>query len=446
MINVGTARRYCEKRHWSDECPKYRTVSERKRQLKDSCYKCLKAGHMSKDCKHSKVCVHCGEVNTHHRCLCPKKYASNVSTAHLVEETDAKAEIDEFAEENIMVSSGEMVLMQTAKAETQSPNNSESGHVRILLDSGSQRTYVTESLAEKLKLTRESEEVIKLVTFGSDKPKTVKTVQTKFSIKLNNGQYLDISANIVPIINGTVQRKPSKFHTSENLDHLVRSLDMADSISSETESSTVELLIGNDYYLVIILSQKTEVQPGLYLLASKLGWILTGRMSEVESELNQTNMLILTYGTNVSNTSVFTPSEPDLEDFWNSESIGVYDNPRTSTDEMVMRNFKETVKFEDGRYQVTWPWKDTPPDLPVNRELAMGRLKSTVSRMRSKPDLMKRYDAIIQDQLDKEIIEKVNSIFADGTTHYLPHHAVINPLKPTTKLHLVYDASARSRK
>ena len=66
--------------------------------MKDSCHKCLKAGHMSKDCKRSKACVHCGEVNTHHRSLCPKKYASNVSTAHLVEETDEKAEIDEFAE------------------------------------------------------------------------------------------------------------------------------------------------------------------------------------------------------------------------------------------------------------------------------------------------------------------------------------------------------------
>ena len=34
--------RYCEKRHWSDECPHFRTFEERKRQLKDSCYRCLK--------------------------------------------------------------------------------------------------------------------------------------------------------------------------------------------------------------------------------------------------------------------------------------------------------------------------------------------------------------------------------------------------------------------
>ena len=114
-----------------------------------------------------------------------EKYTSNVSTAHLAKETDGTAEIDALAEENVLISSGEMVLMQTARAEIHSPNNSVSEHVRILLDSGSQRTYVTESLAEKLKLTRESEEEIKLVTFGSDKPNTVKTIQLKLSIKLN---------------------------------------------------------------------------------------------------------------------------------------------------------------------------------------------------------------------------------------------------------------------
>ena len=212
---------------------------------------------MSRDCKKGKACVHCGEVNAHHRSLCPKKFRNTISSAHLTEEVSEFSE--NYAEENVIVSSGEMVLMQTAKTEIKNQNNSRSEQVRILLDSGSQRTYVTESLAEKLQLKRENEEEIKLVTFGSDKPKTVKTTQTKLKIKLNDSHYLDICANIVPVISGTLQRKALKRCSSKNVDHLMKSFDMADTNLSETESSTVELLVGNDNYLNLVLSQKIEV-------------------------------------------------------------------------------------------------------------------------------------------------------------------------------------------
>ena len=50
-------------------------------------------------------------------------------------------------------------------------------------------------------------------------------------------------------------------------------------------SSSVELLIGNDYYLDIILPQKIEVQAG----------ILSGRTSEITNETSEaSNESILT--------------------------------------------------------------------------------------------------------------------------------------------------------
>ena len=103
---------------------KYRTVSERKKQLKDSCFKCLKTGHIAKDCKKGNVCVHCGEMNDHHRSLCTKKFTSNVSSAHLTKEIDELSEKSAHADERALVSSGEMVLMQTAKTEIKRPNRS----------------------------------------------------------------------------------------------------------------------------------------------------------------------------------------------------------------------------------------------------------------------------------------------------------------------------------
>ena len=67
------------------------------------------------------------------------------------------------------------------------------------------------------------------------------------SIKLNNGHYLNISANVVPMISGTVQRKALSICHSENFNHPDRSLDMADTIPAEVESANVVLLIGSEF-------------------------------------------------------------------------------------------------------------------------------------------------------------------------------------------------------
>lgn len=159
-------------------------------------------------------------------------------------------------------------------------------------------------------------------------------------------------------------------------------------------------------------------------------------------------MLILTYGNDVTGTSAFSsidsahPQKLDLEDFGKMESIRNLDNLKTLTDEMVNERFEESLKFEDGRYQVTWPWKEDMPDLPMNRELALGRTKSSVARMKNKLEMMKAYDTVVKYQLGKGIIENVSETSADCQKHYLPNHAVINPLK----VRIVYDASAKARK
>ena len=55
-------------------------------------------------------------------------------------------------------------------------------------------------------------------------------------------------------------------------------------------------------------------------------------------------------------------------------------------DDKALQKFNDTVRFEDGRYQVTWPWKEEYPSLPTNYELAMGRLRSLVNRLTRNPE------------------------------------------------------------
>ena len=211
---------------------------------------------------------------------------------------------------------------------------------------------------------------------------------------------------------------------------------------TEWETSSVELLIGNDYYLDIILPQKMEVQPGLYMLGSKLGWILSGRTSEIVERTTEPSMLLLTQGKRIENETSFLtsldkslPTKPNIEDLWRLESIGINDSPVESDNEVARKKISETLKFEQGRYTVSRPWKEDQPDLPENRTLALGRLKSLVSRMKSNPELIHKYDDIITYQLNKGIIGKVGSEPNSLIKHYIPHHAVVNPAKATTKVY-----------
>ena len=74
--------------------------------------------------------------------------------------------------------------------------------------------------------------------------------------------------------------------------------------------------------------------------------------------------------------------------------------------------------------------------LPDNCQL------SVLKRLRQNPDVLEKYNDTIQEQIRAGIVEDVPSE-AGGPVHYLPHHAVIHTDKSTTKLRIVYDASAK---
>ena len=108
-----------------------------------------------------------------------------------------------------------------------------------------------------------------------------------------------------------------------------------------------------------------------------------------------------------------------------------------SGDDKALRKFSETVQFEDVRYRVTWPWKEERPMLPSNYDLALGRLRSLVNRLMKNPDHLRKYNAVLQDQLEKGIIEVVPEQDSGETLkHYIPHHEIVTPEKTTTKFAL----------
>ena len=77
--------------------------------------------------------------------------------------------------------------------------------------------------------------------------------------------------------------------------------------------------------------------------------------------------------------------------------------------------------------------------------LSRRRLTGLLRRLKQSTEILKEYTSIIRNQLEQGVVETVKeNDVSSGTIHYLPHHAVVLHDKDTTKVRVVYDASARS--
>ena len=74
-------------------------------------------------------------------------------------------------------------------------------------------------------------------------------------------------------------------------------------------------------------------------------------------------------------------------------------------------------------------------------------MKCLQRKMFKEPEVIHEYNQIIEDHVNKGIVEKVateeNKGKENERVHYLPHHAVIRRDRETSKLRIVYDGSAK---
>ena len=98
------------------------------------------------------------------------------------------------------------------------------------------------------------------------------------------------------------------------------------------------------------------------------------------------------------------------------------------------------------RYSLKLPWREKNFYLPNNRVLAEGRLKSQLRKLRKTPEILEAYDGTIKEQLKEGIMEEIPEKPTGSRITYLPHQAVVRKDAETTKVRVVYDASAKPSK
>ena len=58
---------------------------------------------------------------------------------------------------------------------------------------------------------------------------------------------------------------------------------------------------------------------------------------------------------------------------------------------------------------------------------------SLLSRLKKEPDILREYESVIREKLDRGIVERVEEKPSEEVeVHYLPHHPVIRKNKQTT--------------
>ena len=179
---------YCKRQHFSASCETVKDINQRKNiLLRDRrCFTCLKTGHPSENCRSTRKCRKCS--GNHHQSICHKDYqdvkqGSGGDTDSLRKQNDKNSELpksgdDDKTGEHMRTVTGTVkgknVLLQTATVMACNENSGKGVPVRILLDCGSQRSYVTNCLKSELDLKAVKTKNVHLNTFGDDKFKKTK--------------------------------------------------------------------------------------------------------------------------------------------------------------------------------------------------------------------------------------------------------------------------------
>ena len=86
----------------------------------------------------------------------------------------------------------------------------------------------------------------------------------------------------------------------------------------------------------------------------------------------------------------------------------------------VYETFKNEIYFDRQHYITSLPFKPHHKPIRDNFMLSKHRLHSLKNKLDRDPDSKRGYHEILQDYIEKGIIEKVDDEGIPGKTHYLP--------------------------
>ena len=270
---------FCKDNHENAACDKAKKLSfdVRKNIVKENscCFKCLKRGHRSRDCRVRLSCGWCG--NRHVILFCPD--LCNNSNNLKSNKSESPVE-NEVVEQNLAsFCSLPDVYLQTIRVRLYSDNKVK--YARAVIDGGSQRSYIKASVVEFLGYESTGKVEIAHSLFGGVKTQSQPHEIYLVRMKSIGGDYAcnframskDVICADIPSVKRTewVEELKDKHISLGDLDS-----------SDEHFDDSIDVLIGADIAGKIMMGQKHDLSNGLTVIQTVFGWTVMGQVSNTE--------------------------------------------------------------------------------------------------------------------------------------------------------------------
>ncbi|XP_041452039.1 uncharacterized protein LOC121405436 [Drosophila obscura] len=288
---------------------------------------------------------------------------------------------------------------------------------RVLLDSGSELSYISERCIQALGLSRFPSRIL-VSGISSIKAETTRGCSTLDMQSRISEHTMKVRAHVLSKITSTLAR--------HDIDAAaLRAFDGFDLADSEYQSlAPVDILLGSDYVWTVFTGQKMFDSHGNVIAISTIfGWVITS----------------ITTSNSSSTMTMHTAIDIDasLRRFWELEDVNQEFQREPEDDEVEQHFMKTHTRDSKGRYIVELPFKDPNQQFSDTLHGALARFRGVERRLERDPDLHAQYVQFMRDYLNLGHMRELSPEDIDKKPcFYLPHHPVI-----TQKLRVVFDGS-----
>lgn len=454
----------CSESHFIRACSTFlrMSIADRRTEIKKHrcCFNCLSPGHSVSECRNRSNCQTCNK--RHHTLLhdsssgasiaaAPAHHSFTPASVHQASATTPTPVISplgpapalhslvpapthvssHIAAPLTTSSSPAHVLLATAIVKAVSSTGALIS-LRALIDQGSQVTFISENAAQLLRLKSIATGDCWSISGigGSPAGRTRNIVQLQLRSSYLAGFELSLNALVIKRVTGMI---PQTQCATESWPHIA-GIELADPLFNVP--GAIDILLGANAYPQIIQSGLLRGPIGSPIAqATVFGWILSGSTSSSTDRQNQMQ-------THLSSMHTCIDIDARLQSFWEIEHN--HSNESSHTDEEVQceQHYAAThTRAPDGRYIVRLPLRENA-QLGESRNTALHRFTQTERRLQSNEHLRSAYIDFMREYISLGHMKLAKP--SDQLRYFIPHHAVFKDSSTTTKVRVVFDASAKS--